>query len=168
MHVVMWRKRYRAAGGGQGKRKCRSSIGGGGGGLEVQHSGCVEIPRLCPLAESGNCRRNQALTVAGAAQAGLAKLQIPFSGEGGKVRTGFAYWGTNAWPLFAASWDPTRHNNFATQPKRKAGRPPKRWEDDLKCFKSCIFLGADAWHDAADSPEWHSLRHRYLMLNPIL
>ena len=59
----------------------------------------------------------------------------------------------NAWPLFAASWDPTRHNNFATQPKRKAGRPPKRWEDDLKCFKSCIFLGADAWHDAADSPE---------------
>ena len=29
----------------------------------------------------------------------------------------------NAWPLFAASWDPTRHNNFATQPKRKPGRP---------------------------------------------
>ena len=37
----------------------------------------------------------------------------------------------NAWPLFAASWDPTRHNNFATQPKRKPGRPPKRWPPQL-------------------------------------
>ena len=67
----------------------------------------------------------------------------------------------NAWPLFAASWDPTRHNNFATQPKRKPGRPPKRWDDDLKCFSRAYFPLADTWHDVADSPEWHSLRHCY-------
>ena len=68
----------------------------------------------------------------------------------------------NAWPLFAASWDPTRHNNFATQPKRKPGRPPKRWDDDLKCFSRAYFPLANTWHDVADSPEWYSLRHCYI------
>ena len=45
----------------------------------------------------------------------------------------------SAWPLFAASWDTTRHSNFTTQPKRKPGRPPKWWDDDLTCFSRAYF-----------------------------
>ena len=65
----------------------------------------------------------------------------------------------NAWPLCAATWSPSSQHNFNSVPRRRPGRPPKRWDDELNKFVVSQFPGCSSWSDVAHLPRWPSTRH---------
>ena len=50
----------------------------------------------------------------------------------------------NAWPLRAATWSPSSQHNFNSVPRRRPGRPPKRWDDELNKFVMSQFPGCSS------------------------
>ena len=89
--------------------------------------------------------------------AGLATVQktgVPTCGEWMKnwkqlwnfIQCNF---GTNKWPILAASWGPLDDwkLNFVTKPRRRRGRPNCRWDDRLSNFVECGLKSS--WPEAA-------------------
>ena len=47
----------------------------------------------------------------------------------------------NHWPVLSSRWQPgyLHERNFHVQPRRRPGRPPKRWDDQLRFFFEHVF-----------------------------
>ena len=71
----------------------------------------------------------------------------------------------NAWPLCAATWSPSSQHNFNSVPRRRPGRPPKRWDDELNKFVVSQFPGCSSWSDVAHLPRWPSTRHDFVQFD---
>ena len=48
----------------------------------------------------------------------------------------------NHWPVLCSRWQPghLHERNFHVQPRRRPGRPPKRWDDQLRFFLNMFFI----------------------------
>ena len=55
----------------------------------------------------------------------------------------------NHWPALCSRWQPGHfwETNFPVQPRRRLGRPPKRWDDQLRAFSDSLFHSS--WTTAA-------------------
>ena len=55
----------------------------------------------------------------------------------------------NHWPVLCSRWQPgyLYERNFHVQPRRRPGRPPKRWDDQLRVFSEHVFHSS--WTTAA-------------------
>ena len=73
----------------------------------------------------------------------------------------------NAWPLCAATWSPSSQHNFNSVPRRRPGRPPKRWDDELNKFVMSQFPGCSSWSDVAHLPRWPSTRHDFVQFDTV-
>ena len=69
----------------------------------------------------------------------------------------FANSGT--WPELAARWDPTGVHEGPLAPKRKPGRPKRRWDDFLNEFSDDVFQAK--WWDIAPQA-WSAKRQGFI------
>ena len=55
----------------------------------------------------------------------------------------------NHWPVLCSRWQPSYfyEGNFHVQPRKRPGRPPKRWDDQLRVFSEHVFHSS--WTTAA-------------------
>jgi hypothetical protein len=69
----------------------------------------------------------------------------------------------NSWAAATSTWTPTNEwqQNFSTEPKRRQGRPSKRWDDNLEKFAMNYFRMS--WGTAARiRPEWQFFEQVYV------
>ena len=69
----------------------------------------------------------------------------------------------NSWAAATSTWTPTNEwqQNFSTEPKRRQGRPSKRWDDNVEKFAMNYFRMS--WGTAARiRPEWQFFEQVYV------
>jgi hypothetical protein len=64
----------------------------------------------------------------------------------------------NSWAAATSTWTPTNEwqQNFSTEPKRRQGRPSKRWDDNLEKFAMNYFR--ISWGSCTESARMAILR----------
>ena len=69
------------------------------------------------------------------------------------------------WPQHVLRWCPQENwrQNFASQPRRKPGRPPKKWTDNLTKFCNRDFPQYASWLDAARCSEWPGVANAFFV-----
>ena len=75
--------------------------------------------------------------------------------------------GMNSWASITSEWYPYQmwQMNYCVEPRRRIGRPAKRWDDQMQSFAKEIFHSS--WFQAAKCETWSSHEKSFVARNVV-